>query len=61
MKKENVIEELIVELKDSVEHKDNEKAHVVYDQVLREIAKEHEPAILKDITKIVEGTQFWWA
>jgi len=53
------IENLIMELHTSLG--DNEVMHVRYDEILKEIAKAHEPELLAIIDKIVDGRQFWYA
>jgi len=54
------IEELIVELK-NCNRGDNEVVHIIYDEILKEIAKEYEPKIVKKIDRITKDITFWHA
>lgn len=40
---------------------DKEIAHVEYDKILEQIAKKHEPELLKEMRKIVKDIDFWYA
>ncbi len=59
MKEEQKMIDLIEELKKSVG--DNERIHGVYDAILTEIAKKHEPELLKEIDEITKDASFWFA
>ena len=61
MKKEEIkqIEELIEEIKN--EWGDWEVTHSDYDKILRIIARNHEPKLMKRIDKLMKKASFWFA
>lgn len=56
-----MIELLLTDLKGMVKTKDTEKIHSQYDLILELIAFNHEPKLLKKLTKIIKGVRFHYA
>lgn len=48
-------------LKKAVQEDDPEKAHCIYDDILKFIAKKYQPEVLKELDLIVKDVDFWFS
>jgi len=55
------IDELIKKIKAAYKQEDWEVTHIEYDEIMKIIAEEYEPKLMKKLDILMEGADWWYA
>ena len=56
-----IIKQLLEDLQKAIKDKNSAQAHGVYDDIMLEIAFEHEPEFLDKLHILLKDTELWYA